>query len=130
MQKRQNISSGSSFEAKFGYSRAVRVGDTVYISGTVGMDYKTGKVSTDPKEQLRQIVRNWEPALKAAGTSLKDIVQITTYVTEPEIFHTIGPVLGEIFGEIRPTNAALVVAFPVPDVKVEISAVAIAGCGE
>lgn len=129
MAKRQNISSGSSFEAKFGYSRAVKVGEMVFVSGTVGMDYQTGKISPDPCEQLRQIIRNIEPALAKAGAALKDVVQITTYVTAPEIFQTIGPVLGEIFGNIRPTNAAIVVAFPVPDVNVEIAAIASVGCG-
>ncbi|MBZ0164672.1 MAG: RidA family protein [Notoacmeibacter sp.] len=127
--KRLNISSGSKFEEAYGYSRAVKVGDTVYISGTIGMNFGTGEMSQDPVEQLRQVVRNIEPAIEKAGGTLKDVVQITTYVTEPEIFEAIGPELGKIFGEIRPTNAALVVAFPVPDVKVEISATAVIGCG-
>ncbi|MBB4302930.1 enamine deaminase RidA (YjgF/YER057c/UK114 family) [Rhodobium orientis] len=127
--KRQNISSGSKFEEAFGYSRAVKVGETVYISGTIGMNFATGEVSADPVEQLRQVIRNIEPALKEAGSSLKDVVQITTYVTAPEVFQAIGPELGKIFGDIRPTNAALVVAFPVPDVTVEISATAVIGCG-
>ncbi|MCA8967507.1 MAG: RidA family protein [Planctomycetes bacterium] len=130
MSKRENISSGSSFEAKFGYSRAVKVGDMVFVSGTVGIDYQTGTTPPTPEGQLRQIIRNMEPALAKAGAKLSDIVQITTYVTSPEVFQTIGPVLGEIFGDIRPTNAALVVAFPVPDVVVEISATAVIGCGD
>ena len=127
--KRQNISSGSSFEKAFGYSRAVKVGQTVYVSGTVGIDYETGTCDPDPAVQLRQVIRNIEPALMHAGASLKDIVQLTTYVTSAEVFQTIGPVLGEIFGDILPTNAALVVGFPVTNVKVEISAVAVVGCG-
>jgi enamine deaminase RidA (YjgF/YER057c/UK114 family) len=129
MMKRENFSSGSSFEKAFGYSRAVKVGDTVYVSGTVGIDYATGTCDPDPVTQLRQVIRNIEPALIKAGASLKDVVQITTYVTSAEIFQTIGPVLGEIFGDILPTNAALVVQFPVPDVTVEIAAVAVIGCG-
>lgn len=129
MSKRVNISSGSSFEEAYGYSRAVKVGDTVHVSGTVGYDYATGGCSDDPCEQLRQIIRNIEPALAEAGASLRDVVQITTYVSSAEVFATIGPVLGEIFGDIRPTNAALVVQFPVPLVKVEISATAVIGCG-
>ena len=129
MTKRQNISSGSKFEEAYGYSRAVKVGETLYISGTIGMDFKTGTISSDPVEQLQQIIRNFEPALKEAGGSLGDVVQITTYVTAPEIFQAIGSELGRIFGGIRPTNAALVVAFPVPDVVVEISATAVIGCG-
>ena len=126
---RVNISSGSKFEEAFGYSRAVKAGDTVYVSGTIGMDYAAGAMSKDPVAQLHQIIRNFEPALTKAGATLKDVVQITTYVTAPEVFQTIGPELGNIFAHIRPTNAALVVAFPVPDVKVEISAIAVIGCG-
>ncbi|GMB82592.1 RidA family protein [Shinella zoogloeoides] len=129
MTKRINISSGSSFEKAFGYSRCVKVGDTVYVSGTVGVNFQTGECSTDPVEQLRQVIRNIEPWLEKAGASLKDVVQITTYVTSAEVFAAIGPTLKEIFGDILPTNAALVVQFPVPNVKVEISATAVVGCG-
>lgn len=129
MSKRENFSTGSSFEKAFGYSRAVKVGETVYVSGTVGIDYATGTFDPDPVVQLRQVIRNIEPTLARAGASLKDVVSITTYVTSAEVFQTIGPVLGEIFGDILPTNAALVVQFPVPNVKVEIAAVAVIGCG-
>ncbi len=129
MTKRINISSGSSFEKDFGYSRAVKVGGTVYISGTVGFNYETGSCDPDPIVQLHQIIHNIEPALHEAGATLKDVVQITTYVTSAEVFATIGPVLGEIFGDILPANAAIVVQFPVPNVKVEISATAVIGCG-
>lgn len=128
MVKRQNISSGSKFEKDFGYSRAVKAGDTLYISGTIGMDYAAGVMPEDAVGQLRQIIKNFEPALTAAGSSLKDIVQITTYVSAPEIFQQVGPELGKIFGDIGPTNAALVVAFPVPGVLVEIAATAVVGC--
>ncbi len=128
MPKRLNISSGSTFEEKFGYSRAVKVGDTLYISGTVGINYENGTCDPDPIEQLHQIIRNIEPAFQEAGASLSDIVQLTTYVTEPEVFQIVGPVMGEIFADIRPTNAAVVVAFPVPDVKVELAATAVIGC--
>lgn len=127
--KRLNISSGSKFEEAFGYSRAVKAGDMLFISGTIGMNYATSQISDDPIEQLHQVIRNMEPSLAKAGSSLRDIVQITVYVTAPEVFQIIGPELGKIFGDIRPTNAALVVAFPVPDVKVEISATAVIGCG-
>ena len=130
MAKRENFSSGSKFEEAYGYSRAVKVGDTVYVSGTVGIDYETGSVSSDPVEQLHQVVKNMKPSLEKGGAKLSDIVQITTYVTSPEVFQTVGPELGKIFGDIRPTNAALVVSFPVPDVVVEISATAVIGCGD
>lgn len=128
MVKRQNISSGSQFEKAYGYSRAVRAGDTLYISGTIGMDYATGVMPDNAVGQVRQIIKNFEPALQAAGGSLRDIVQITTYVSAPEIFKEVGPELGVIFRDITPTNAALVVGFPVPGVLVEIAAVAVIGC--
>ena len=128
-QKRVNISSGSKFEAAFGYSRAVKVGDMLYISVTIGMDYAAGTMSDDPIEQLHQIVRNFELPLSKAGATIKDIVQITTYVTAPDIVAEVGPGRGKIFGDAPPANAALVVSFPVDGVKVEISAVAIVGCG-
>lgn len=127
--KRENHSSGSTFEKAFGYSRAVKVGETIYVSGTVGIDYATGFCDPDPVAQLRQVIKNIEPALAKFGSSLKDVVQIQTYVTSAEVFQTIGPVMGEIFAGILPTNAALVVQFPVPNVKVEIAAVAVIGCG-
>lgn len=126
---RQNISSGSKFEAAYGYSRAVKVGDTLYISGTIGMDYAAGVMPEDPIAQLHQVIRNFELPLQAAGASLADIVQITTYVSAPEVFAEIGPEMGRIFGAAPPANAALVVGFPVPGVKVEISAIARIGCG-
>ena len=126
---RINISSGSNFEETYGYSRVVRVGETVYIAGTLGYDYAAGTCDPDPAAQVRQIVRNIEPPLAKAGASLADIVQLTTYITSAEVFEAIGPTLREIFGDIRPTNTALVVAFPIPHAKVEISAIAVVGCG-
>ena len=128
MVKRQNISSGSQFEKLYGYSRAVKGGDTLYISGTIGMDYAAGTMPEDAVGQVRQIIKNFELPLAAAGGSLKDIVQITTYVTAPEVFKEVGPELGTIFADVLPTNAALVVAFPVPGVLVEIAATAVIGC--
>jgi len=127
--RRINISSRSQFEALWGYSRAVKASGTVYVSGTIGMNYAKGEMSDDPVEQLRQIIRNIEPPLAQAGATLKDVVQLTTYVSDVAVFAAIGPELGRIFGDIRPTNAALVVGFPVPGVKVEIAATAVIGCG-
>lgn len=128
--KRENISSGSKFEAAYGYSRAVKVGETLYISGTIGMDYAKGEMSDDPIAQLNQVIENFCLPLEKAGAKLTDIVQITTYVSSPEVFSEIGPEMGKIFADTLPANAALVVDFPVPGVKVEISAVAIIGCGD
>ena len=129
--KRKNFSSGSSYEDEYGYSRCVKVGDTVYVSGTIGYNYETGEISDDPVEQVRQIIRNIEPSLNEAGAKLTDVVQLTTYVTAPETFYQIGPTLKEIFNDIRPTNAALVIAFPYDDVvAVELRMIAVVGCGD
>lgn len=127
--RRENISSGSRLEATYGYSRAVRVGDTLWIAGTIGMDYAAGTLPDSATEQLRQIVRNFELPLGKVGATRRDIVQITTYVASTEVFDEIGPELGRLFAETLPTNAALVVGFPIPGVKVEIAAVAVIGCG-
>ena len=127
--KRLNISSGSKLEAAYGYSRAVRVGDTLWIAGTIGMDHAAGVLPESPTEQLRQIVRNFERPLAEACAELGDIVQLTTWIASTEVFEEIGPELGRIFGRIRPTNAALVVDFPIAGVKIEIAAVAVIGCG-
>lgn len=127
--KRVNISSGSKFEEAYGYSRAVRVGETLYLSGTTGYDYATMSIPEDPGEQARNTLRNIESALAKAGASPRDIVQCTTYVSDASYWEAVGKVLGEWGGEIRPTQCALVVQFPFPAIKVEIMVVAVIGCG-
>jgi len=127
--RRVNISSGSRLEAAYGYSRAVRVGDTLWIAGTIGMDYATGLIPEDPVAQLRQIIKNLALPLAEAGAALADVVQLTTYVASTAVFEATGPELGRIFGDIRPVNTALVVDFPIEGAKIEIAAVAVIGCG-
>jgi 2-iminobutanoate/2-iminopropanoate deaminase len=128
--KRETYSSGSHFERAYGYSRAVRVGDTIHVSGTIGMRYADRQISPDPAEQARQSLRNIDEALTALGSGLADLVQITTYVDTAETWAAVGPVLGEVLETVRPTNAALVTGFPFPDIRVEISGVAIVGSGD
>lgn len=127
---RTNYSTGSHFEERNGYCRAVRVGDMLYVSGTVGLDYDTGTIPDDPAAQVEQIVKNLELAVTGAGAAMADIVQVIVYVTGPEVFEAIVPTLSRVFGPIGPTNTALTVAFPFEGIKVEISATAIVGCGK
>ncbi|MEM6761851.1 MAG: Rid family hydrolase [Pseudomonadota bacterium] len=129
-EKRQNFSTGSNFEKSFGYSRVVKVGEQVFVSGTVGLNYETGAISDDPVEQFEQSVANIRRALEMAGTRLEDVVQLVTYVTEPEVMQVIGPSLKDTFGAILPTNTALVVGFPFPGIKLELQVTAIVGCGD
>jgi len=127
--RRQNFSTGSHFEERFGYSRAVRVGDQIFVSCTVGLDYATGLIPEDPSDQFDQAVANIERALGMAGATLADVVQINLYVTGSEVMEAIGPRLKATFGPIGPTNTALAVAFPFEGIKLEIQVNAIAGCG-
>ncbi|MEM0908018.1 MAG: Rid family hydrolase [Pseudomonadota bacterium] len=126
--RRENFSTGSHFEKTFGYSRAVKVGETVYLSGTVGLNYETGTFPADPVDQFHQAISNIKLGLGMAGARLEEVVEIVVYVVSPNTMTAIGPALGETFGNIRPTNTALVVGFPFPEIQLEIKVTAIIGC--
>ncbi|MCX8997123.1 RidA family protein [Rhizobiaceae bacterium BDR2-2] len=121
---RRLISSGSPFEKIAGYSRAVVQGDWVFVSGTAG--YIKGE--TDPDDaaaQTRKAVEIVADALSQADAALADIVSLRIYAARREDIMAISEVLGETFGEIRPTNTTVVCGFVNDDIKVEIEAVAL-----
>src|ERR1700758_5342989 len=99
---RRLISSGSSFEAEGGYSRAVVDGEWIFVAGTTGFDYAQMTIADDPAEQTRQAFRNIEKALAEAGASLADVVRVRYYMPNAADWPAIVPVLGEVFGTIRP----------------------------
>ncbi len=127
--RRKLISSGSSFEALAGYSRAVVDGEWVFVSGTTGFDYESGEISPDVAEQTRQTFRNIEAALARAGATLADVVRIRVFLAERDDFATVAPIVGEHLRDIRPANTTVVAPLVDARMKIEIEVTARKGSG-
>ena len=129
MTDRQNISSNSPYEPIFGYSRAVKVGNHIFVAGTVAWG-DDGKVigEGDMYAQAKQAIRNIEKALAQAGASLADVVRTRTFVTDMSRFDEVAKAHGEAFGDIRPAATVVEVKSLVEkEMLVEIEADAVIG---
>ncbi len=125
--KRENISSGSTWEPIIGYSRAVKVGAHVAVSGTTGTGADGKLVGPgDPEAQTLQALKNLEAALDRAGASLKHVVRTRMFVTQIDQWEKIARAHGQMFGEIRPATTLVEVKRLIdPEMLIEIEADAI-----
>ena len=125
--KRMNISSGTSWEAIVGYSRAVRVGPYVHVAGTTAVNGDGDLVGADdPYAQSVFILKKIEQALQNAGAALTDVVRTRIYVTDVTEWDEVGRAHGEVFGQIRPAATLVeVTSLLEPEMLVEIEVDAI-----
>jgi enamine deaminase RidA (YjgF/YER057c/UK114 family) len=123
--ERRNVSSGSPFEPRIGFSRATRVGDQVFVSGT-GPIWADGSFDADVGAQARRCLEIVVEALAELGATAEDVVRTRIYLTDPNDIDLVGPVHAEFFGSVRPAATAVAVtALLDPRWRVEIEADAI-----
>lgn len=122
---RRLISSGSTFEAQIGYSRAVVAEPWVFVSGTTGFDYATMTIADDIVAQTEQCCRNIAAALREAGASMSEVVRVTYVVPNAAEFEQCWPVLRHYFGQCRPAATMISAGLADPRMKIEIEVTAL-----
>ena len=122
---RKLISSGSTFEAQIGYSRAVVAGDWVFVSGTTGFDYSTMTIADSLVEQTEQCLQNIQAALRQAGAGIRDVVRVTYVLPNGSEFEQCWPVLQKYFGDVRPAAMMIAAGLADPRMKIEIEVTAL-----
>jgi enamine deaminase RidA (YjgF/YER057c/UK114 family) len=124
------VSSGTAYEAVAGYSRAVRIGDRVLVSGTTASGADGPVAVGDPAAQARFVLDRIERALVELGATLHDVVRTRIFVRRIEDWEAVARVHGERFGDVRPANTLVQAALVHPDLLVEIEAEAVIGAGD
>ena len=127
MSNRQKYATGTKWEPIVGYSRAIRQGNLIWVTGTTATNEKGEIVGIgDPKAQTLQAIRNIEKALKALGADLKDVVRTRMFVTDISLWQEYGAAHGQVFGEIRPCTSMIEIQRLIDDqMLIEIEADAI-----
>jgi enamine deaminase RidA (YjgF/YER057c/UK114 family) len=126
----RRISSGSVFEQRIGYSRAVVDGETVHVSGTTGYDYASMTMPEDAGQQARNALATIAGVLEEAGAGLEDVVRVRYYLTDMAHYEALCAVAGEVFGDIRPAATMVVCGLTTPEMKLEIEVTARIGAGQ
>jgi enamine deaminase RidA (YjgF/YER057c/UK114 family) len=122
---RQHISTGSPFEEKYAYSRAVVQGDWCFVAGTTGYDYSTMKMPESALEQVRNALRTIAETLAKAGFEMADIVRVQHTITDASLQQEIAPALQEALGDVRPAGTMVVAGLVAPEMKIEIEVTAL-----
>ena len=127
MTRRRHVFTGSVYEDLAGYARAVVVDDRIFVSGTVGYDFKTGILPADASGQTRQALDTIAWALSQAGSTLGDVVRVRVYVPDPDDVTDVAGVIKQRLGAARPANTTICSPLALPECKVEIEVEAIRG---
>jgi enamine deaminase RidA (YjgF/YER057c/UK114 family) len=122
--ERRLISTGSTFEDRIGYSRAVVDGDWIFVSGCTGFDYSTMRLADGVVAQAEQALRNVDAALREAGASMGDVVRVHYLLPDRAEFEPCWPTLQRWFGEVRPAATMIMCELLDPEMRIEIEVTA------
>ena len=123
----KRITTGSPFEAKLGYSRAVIKGDWCFVSGVTGYDYKTMSMPVHAADQARNCLKTIEAVLEQGGFAMADIVRVTYILTDAALLDDVAPVLAEGLAEVAPAATMMIAGLIRPEMLIEIEVTALRG---
>lgn len=126
----RRISSGSPFEERIGYSRAVVDGEFVHVSGTTGYDYATMQMPEDAGRQAANALATIAGVLEDAGSNLGDVVRVRYYLADRADLDAVSVAAGAVFGSIRPAATMVIAQLIAPEMKIEIEVTARIGAGD